>query len=174
MRQLRRISTNRFEKKFERKRLGVTRHSEKQKKDSGTMPQSTTRVNGYSNGHSGIYEMEDQQSFLFTSESVGEGHPGMYEPSPNRLLFFCWWLNPSGCGVLCICCECRRIKINMVCQSVWMPNKSKFSWPKISCVSTKVRANAKLNCSQKNEFHETLFSAVRFVNDFLFGRQFMF
>lgn len=42
------------------------------------MPQST-HVNGYTNGHStnnGFYEMEDQQTFLFTSESVGEGHPG--------------------------------------------------------------------------------------------------
>lgn len=39
------------------------------------MPQSKT--NGFasgSNGHSG-YEMEDGCSFLFTSESVGEGHP---------------------------------------------------------------------------------------------------
>lgn len=35
-------------------------------------------MNGYSNGnriHNG-YEMEDNASFLFTSESVGEGHPG--------------------------------------------------------------------------------------------------
>lgn len=41
------------------------------------MPQST-HMNGYVNGHSanGLYEMEDQQIFLFTSESVGEGHPG--------------------------------------------------------------------------------------------------
>lgn len=40
------------------------------------MPQST-HMNGYVNGHAnGLYEMEDQQSFLFTSESVGEGHPG--------------------------------------------------------------------------------------------------
>lgn len=39
------------------------------------MPQ--TKVNGFSsaNGHNG-YEMEDGASFLFTSESVGEGHPG--------------------------------------------------------------------------------------------------
>lgn len=41
------------------------------------MPE-TTHTNGYTNGHnaSGLYEMEDKQSFLFTSESVGEGHPG--------------------------------------------------------------------------------------------------
>jgi len=42
------------------------------------MPQ-TTHTNGYTNGHNanggGLYEMEDQQIFLFTSESVGEGHP---------------------------------------------------------------------------------------------------
>lgn len=40
------------------------------------MPETT--MNGYSNGgriHNG-YEMEDNASFLFTSESVGEGHPG--------------------------------------------------------------------------------------------------
>lgn len=37
------------------------------------MPQT----NGHSNGHNGAtYDMEDGQSFLFTSESVGEGHPG--------------------------------------------------------------------------------------------------
>lgn len=41
------------------------------------MPQSA-RMNGYTNGHSGLYDMEDGQTFLFTSESVGEGHPGMY------------------------------------------------------------------------------------------------
>lgn len=37
-----------------------------------------TKSNGYSNGnhiHNG-YETEDNASFLFTSESVGEGHPG--------------------------------------------------------------------------------------------------
>lgn len=42
------------------------------------MPETT--VNGYSNGnhiHNG-YEMEDNASFLFTSESVGEGHPGEF------------------------------------------------------------------------------------------------
>lgn len=41
------------------------------------MPE-TTMNNGYSNGshiHNG-YEMENNSSFLFTSESVGEGHPG--------------------------------------------------------------------------------------------------
>ncbi|XP_050511915.1 S-adenosylmethionine synthase isoform X3 [Diabrotica virgifera virgifera] len=37
------------------------------------MPE-TTSTNGYSNGHSG-YEMADGAEFLFTSESVGEGHP---------------------------------------------------------------------------------------------------
>lgn len=39
------------------------------------MPQSSSHTNGYSNGH-GKYDMEDGQNFLFTSESVGEGHPG--------------------------------------------------------------------------------------------------
>lgn len=37
------------------------------------MPDSIT--NGYSNGHM-PYDMEDGSNFLFTSESVGEGHPG--------------------------------------------------------------------------------------------------
>ncbi|KAJ8921542.1 hypothetical protein NQ315_003162 [Exocentrus adspersus] len=37
------------------------------------MPE-TTMTNGYTNGHIG-YEMEDESEFLFTSESVGEGHP---------------------------------------------------------------------------------------------------
>jgi S-adenosylmethionine synthetase len=39
-----------------------------------------TKTNGYSNGsriHNG-YEMEDNATFLFTSESVGEGHPGKF------------------------------------------------------------------------------------------------
>lgn len=43
------------------------------------MPQTaSTQVNGYANSNSnsdGKYDMEDGQSFLFTSESVGEGHP---------------------------------------------------------------------------------------------------
>lgn len=39
------------------------------------MPETT--MNDYSNGnHHNGYEMEDNSSFLFTSESVGEGHPG--------------------------------------------------------------------------------------------------
>ncbi|XP_026473344.1 S-adenosylmethionine synthase-like isoform X2 [Ctenocephalides felis] len=38
------------------------------------MPQSM-HVNGYANGHSGSFDMEDGSVFLFTSESVGEGHP---------------------------------------------------------------------------------------------------
>ncbi|XP_023017462.1 S-adenosylmethionine Synthetase isoform X2 [Leptinotarsa decemlineata] len=37
------------------------------------MPE-TTVTNGFANGHSG-YETADGQEFLFTSESVGEGHP---------------------------------------------------------------------------------------------------
>ncbi|KAG5886340.1 hypothetical protein JTB14_000444 [Gonioctena quinquepunctata] len=37
------------------------------------MPE-TTLTNGFTNGHSG-YEMADGTEFLFTSESVGEGHP---------------------------------------------------------------------------------------------------
>lgn len=51
------------------------------------MPETTT--NGYSNGshiHNG-YEMENNSTFLFTSESVGEGHPGKWKSqlrNPSR------------------------------------------------------------------------------------------
>lgn len=38
------------------------------------MPE-TSYTNGYVNGHV-HYDMEDGSNFLFTSESVGEGHPG--------------------------------------------------------------------------------------------------
>lgn len=46
------------------------------------MPE-TKQTNGHSNGHT--YEMEDGSSFLFTSESVGEGHPGNCEITMNTL-----------------------------------------------------------------------------------------
>lgn len=39
------------------------------------MPQ-TTKMNGYAKTNGHTYEMEDGSMFLFTSESVGEGHPG--------------------------------------------------------------------------------------------------
>ncbi|CAD7085690.1 unnamed protein product [Hermetia illucens] len=46
------------------------------------MPQSQNSCSGRTNGHTngyastnGFYDMEDGQTFLFTSESVGEGHP---------------------------------------------------------------------------------------------------
>lgn len=41
------------------------------------MPQTLT--NGHANGcndSTNSFDMEDGQTFLFTSESVGEGHPG--------------------------------------------------------------------------------------------------
>lgn len=41
------------------------------------MPETAAAyTNGHTNGHNYKYEMEDGQTFLFTSESVGEGHPG--------------------------------------------------------------------------------------------------
>lgn len=41
------------------------------------MPDTVT--NGYTNGHGHMpYDMENGSSFLFTSESVGEGHPGKW------------------------------------------------------------------------------------------------
>lgn len=39
------------------------------------MPE-TSLTNGYTNGHNNMFETEDGCNFLFTSESVGEGHPG--------------------------------------------------------------------------------------------------
>lgn len=41
------------------------------------MPETSHITNGYTNGHS-TFEMEDGSNFLFTSESVGEGHPGKW------------------------------------------------------------------------------------------------
>uniref|UniRef100_A0A1L8DZK7 S-adenosylmethionine synthase n=2 Tax=Nyssomyia neivai TaxID=330878 RepID=A0A1L8DZK7_9DIPT len=38
------------------------------------MPQMSA-TNGYANGHSTVHDMQDGQRFLFSSESVGEGHP---------------------------------------------------------------------------------------------------
>lgn len=40
------------------------------------MPE-TSLTNGYTNGHM-PFDMEDGSDFLFTSESVGEGHPGKH------------------------------------------------------------------------------------------------
>lgn len=48
------------------------------------MPQTNGHSNGHSNG--GTYDMEDGQSFLFTSESVGEGHPGEYQGQKTILI----------------------------------------------------------------------------------------
>lgn len=42
------------------------------------MPNS--QPNGYTNGH--MFEMDNGSTFLFTSESVGEGHPG----KPSRIM----------------------------------------------------------------------------------------
>lgn len=43
------------------------------------MPETTPshHINGYANGHAPP-ELQQAGSFLFTSESVGEGHPGMF------------------------------------------------------------------------------------------------
>ncbi|MCE2196959.1 hypothetical protein GQ599_10590, partial [Streptococcus thermophilus] len=38
------------------------------------MPESAAYTNGYAD-NAGAKELEDQETFLFTSESVGEGHP---------------------------------------------------------------------------------------------------
>lgn len=54
------------------------------------MPQTLT--NGHSNGCNGNgtqYDMEDGQSFLFTSESVGEGHPGKFLFCYIIVIFLC-------------------------------------------------------------------------------------
>lgn len=67
-------------KKGKSKNQGVTTVQKKRSK----MPQ-TKSSNGFaaSNGHNG-YEMEDGCSFLFTSESVGEGHPGTFLLRPRE------------------------------------------------------------------------------------------
>lgn len=39
------------------------------------MPETAHHMNGYANGHTPP-ELQQDTSFLFTSESVGEGHPG--------------------------------------------------------------------------------------------------
>lgn len=41
------------------------------------MPETAHHMNGYANGHSPP-ELHQNTNFLFTSESVGEGHPGEY------------------------------------------------------------------------------------------------
>ena len=40
-------------------------------------------------GKTGVLEMKDGETFLFTSESVGEGHPGLYIfcPLTKQVLF---------------------------------------------------------------------------------------
>lgn len=54
------------------------------------MPE-TAQTNGYTNGHhnnhNNMYETEDGSSFLFTSESVGEGHPGEFTIFFSSLIF---------------------------------------------------------------------------------------
>lgn len=54
-----------------------------------------TKTNGYTNGNRipNGYEMEDDASFLFTSESVGEGHPGEYR---NLLVKFATFDGPTS------------------------------------------------------------------------------
>lgn len=39
------------------------------------MPETAHHMNGYANGHAPP-ELQQDTTFLFTSESVGEGHPG--------------------------------------------------------------------------------------------------
>lgn len=41
------------------------------------MPETAHHMNGYANGHAPS-ELQQNTSFLFTSESVGEGHPGKF------------------------------------------------------------------------------------------------
>ena len=52
------------------------------------MPE-TSLINGNTNGHNNMYELEDGSNFLFTSESVGEGHPGSY-------IFGAFWVREHG------------------------------------------------------------------------------
>lgn len=45
------------------------------------MPETAHHMNGYANGHAPP-ELQQDTTFLFTSESVGEGHPGERSPAP--------------------------------------------------------------------------------------------
>ena len=58
---------------------------------SKKMPETSPYMNGFQNGHTPP-EFPNGEAFLFTSESVGEGHPGKYiyffnEARPRRLLY---------------------------------------------------------------------------------------
>lgn len=50
------------------------------------MPEHLTNGHSHSNGHN--YEMHNGATFVFTSESVGEGHPGQY--LSNYIYFHTW------------------------------------------------------------------------------------
>lgn len=53
------------------------------------MPESAA---AYTNGHAegvGVRECENMETFLFTSESVGEGHPGKRETWKFRVCLSC-------------------------------------------------------------------------------------
>jgi len=59
-----------------------------QEQQTFKMPQKTNghgAANGF-NGNGNSYDMEDGQTFLFTSESVGEGHPGKCRAHKNSLI----------------------------------------------------------------------------------------
>lgn len=62
------------------------------------MPE-TKMTNGYSNGnHHNGSEMEDNVSFLFTSESVGEGHPGERHRLPCDSILSHFMATAKKCG----------------------------------------------------------------------------
>lgn len=48
------------------------------------MPETAHHMNGYANGHAPP-ELQQDTTFLFTSESVGEGHPGETQAKPRAL-----------------------------------------------------------------------------------------
>lgn len=56
------------------------------------MPETSHHMNGYANGHAPAAELQQDTTFLFTSESVGEGHPGKsllpFFPSRSYMIFW--------------------------------------------------------------------------------------
>lgn len=74
-----RLTTNLFKQTSDTSRDAINRRASKPGflnfDLSANMPETAHHMNGYANGHTPP-ELQQDTSFLFTSESVGEGHPG--------------------------------------------------------------------------------------------------
>lgn len=78
------------------------------------MPE-TSKMNGYAktNGHS--FDMEDGSMFLFTSESVGEGHPGQF--SSNLSEQKCAIRKMAASDMCVDFARLRNLLLNRLCSS---------------------------------------------------------